>query len=131
MRCLEAIFKKVAADRHIDLPNDNEFELALHDETPPPREENRLPSPSGFADAQSGHSDDEQYPTARSEEEFVEPDLPAPRINSLPDEQRPLCEGQAGIIDQGTDVWHFAPKGITRPQILDHENTSDNDCEVS
>ena len=104
--------------------------MALHDQIPPPREENRLPSPSGSADAQSDHSDDEQDSTARFEEEFEEPDLPAARINSPPDEQPPQCQEQARIIDQGTGVWHFAPKGITCPQILDHENISDNEREI-
>ena len=128
---MEAILKKVAADRSIDLPNDRELELALHDQFPLPMEENRLPSPSGYADAQSesDRSDDEQEPTALSEEE-VEEHLPAPRINSPPDESPPLCEAQAKIIDQGVDVWCFAPKGIIRPQIRDHENISDHDREI-
>ena len=127
-RYMEAILKKEAADRSVDLPSDNELELALHDQFPPPMEENRSPSPSGFADAQSesDRSDEEQGPTALSEEEVEEPDLPAPRINSPPDEPPPLCEAQAKIIDQGIDAWYFAPKGIIRPQILDHENISDH-----
>ena len=80
----------MAADKNIDLPNDNELELALHDQIPPPLEENRLPDPTGFTDAQSDHSDDEQEATILSEEQFEEPALPAARINSPPDEQ-PLC----------------------------------------
>ena len=130
---MEAILEKVAADRGIDLPNKDELELALYDQLPPPKEENRLPSPSGFVDAQSesDHSDDdEQIPTALSEDEVEEPDLPAPRINSPPDEPPPRCEEEARTINQGTDVWHFAPKGTTCPKILDHQNISDYDREV-
>ena len=89
----------------------------------PPKEESRLPSPSGFVDAQSESdhsSDDEPIPTALSEDEVEEPDLPAPRTDSPPDEPPPLCDEQAKIMNQGIDVWHFAPNGIICPKILDH-----------
>ena len=71
---MEAVFTKVAADQGIDLPSDNELELKMHDQFPLPKEENRLPSPSRLTDAQSesesDHSDDdEQIPTALSEDE--------------------------------------------------------------
>ena len=131
-RHMEAILQKVAADRGIDLPSSDEIELALYDQFGPPKEENRLPSPSGFVDAQSESdhsSDDEQIPTALSEDGVEGPDLPAPRINSPPDEPPPLCEERAKIIHQGDDVWHFAPNGTTRPKTLDHQNISDYDRE--
>ena len=88
----------------IDLPNNDELELALCDQFPLPKEKNRLLSPSGLVDAQSesDHSDDdEQIPTALSVDEVEESDLPAPRTNSPPDEPPPLCEEHAKIIDQG------------------------------
>ena len=94
---MEAILQKVAADKGIDLPNNDELELVLYYQFGPPKEENRLPSPSGFVDAQSesDHSfDDEQIPTALFEDEGEEPDLPAPRSHSPPDESPPLCEAR-------------------------------------
>ena len=128
-----AILQKVAADKGIELPNNDELELALYDQLGPPKDENRLPSPFGSFDAQSesDHSSDEEpVPTALSEDEVEEePDLPAPRINSPPKEPPPLCEEQAKIIDQGIDVWHFAPNAIIRPKILDHQNMLDYDRE--
>ena len=66
-----AILQKVAADKGIELPNNDELELALYDQLGPPKEENRLPSPSGCVDAlsESDHSsDDEPIPTALSED---------------------------------------------------------------
>ena len=104
----------------------------LYDQFGLPREENRLPSPSGFVDAQSESdhsSDDEPVPTALSEDGVEEPDLPAPRTNSPPNEPPPLCEERAKIMDQGIDVWHFAPNAIIRPKVLDHQNMSDYDRE--
>ena len=129
---MKAILQKVAADKGVELPNNGELELALYDQLGPPKEENRLPnlSPSGFVDVQfeSDHSsDDEPIPTALSEDEVEEPDLPAPRINPPPDEPPPLCEEQANIINQGIDVWRFAPNGIFRQKVLDHQNRSDSD----
>ena len=70
-RHMEAILQKVAADRGIDLPNNDELELALYDQFGPPKEENRLPSPSEFVVAQSKSdrgSDYEQIPTALFED---------------------------------------------------------------
>ena len=118
---------KVAVDQRIELPNNDELELALHDDSSPPSEQNRLPSPSGFADAQSDsdHSDDEdRIPTDKSEDEVEEADLPARRINSPPSEWPPVNQEQAKIIDQGIDVWHFAPQVLTRPKVLEHQNIS-------
>ena len=131
-RHMEAILQKVAADKVIELPNNDELELALYGQFAPLKEENKLPSPSGFVDAQSesDHSrDDEPIPTALSEDEVEEPDFPAPRIDSPPDEPPPLCEEQAKIIHQGYDVRHFAPNGIIRPKVLDHQDVSDYDRE--
>ena len=84
-----AVLQKVAADKGIELPNNDELELALFDQFGPPKGENRLPSPSGFVDSQSESdhsSDDEPVPTALSEDEVEEPDLPAPRmlLESIP-----------------------------------------------
>ena len=127
---MEAILQKLAADKGIDLPNNDELELALYGQFGPPKEENRLPSPSGIVDAQSESdhsSDDEQIPTTLSEDEVEEPDFPAPRINSPPDESPPLCEEQAKVMHQGVDLWHFAPNGTIRPKVLDHQNMSDYD----
>ena len=129
---MEAILQKVAADKGIELPNNDELQLALYDQFGLPKEENRMPSPSGFVDAQpeSDHSShDEPIPTALFEDEVEEPDLPAPRTNSPPDEPPPLCDEQAKIINQGIDVWHFAPTGTFRPNMLDHQNMSDYDRE--
>ena len=130
---MQAIRQRVAADKSINLLITNELELALHDQFPPPLEENRLPCPSGFTDAQSesGHSDDdEQSPTQLSQDEVEEPVLAKRRTNSPPNEPPPpwppLCEEQAKIIDQGINVWRFAPNGPNRPQILDHKNISDH-----
>ena len=120
----------MAADRGVQLPSKDELELALYDQFGPPKKENRLPSPSGFVDAQSESdhsSDDEPIPTGLSEDEVEEPDPPAPRINPPPDEPPPLCEEQAKIINQGIDVWHFAHNGSIRPKIPDHQNMFDYD----
>ena len=46
-RHMEAILQKGAADKGIDLRSDDELELALYDHFGPPKEKNRLPSPSG------------------------------------------------------------------------------------
>ena len=97
----------------------------VHDEFPFSSGQNRLPSPSGFADAQSDseHSgDEERIPTDISEDEVEESDLPARRTNSTPSEW-------PKIIDQGIDVWHFAPKMPTRPKVLEHQNISEYERE--
>ena len=70
-RYMEAILQKVAADNGIELPSNDQLELALYDQFGPPKEENILPSPSGFVDAQSESdhsSDDEPVPTALFED---------------------------------------------------------------
>ena len=80
---MEAILTKVAIVQRVEFPNYDMLELALHDDGSPPSESNRLPSPSGFADAQSdsGNNDDEdRIPT----DEVEEPNLSARRIKSPP-----------------------------------------------
>ena len=98
---MEAILTKVAIDQRIEFPNYDE--LALHDDGSPPFEPNWLPSPSGFADAQSDsdNSDDEDRSTPDiSEDEVEESGLPARRTNSPPSERPPMNEEQAEIIDK-------------------------------
>ena len=131
-RYMEAILTKVAVDQRIELTNNDELELALHGEFSPSFKQNRLPSPSGFADARSdsdNSDDEERIPTDIFEDEVEESDLPARRTNSPPSEWPRMNEEQAKIIDQGIDVWRFAPKGLSRPKILDHQDISDYERE--
>ena len=114
----------MAIDQRIGFPNYDQLELALHDDGSPPSEANRLPSPSGFADAQSD-SDNSDEENRNPTDEVEEPNLSARRTNSATIEWPVMNEEQAKIIDQGIDVYHFAPMSPTRPKVLEHRNISE------
>ena len=102
---------QLAANSNIDLPNDNEAELALHDQLPLPSEDYRLPSPSAFTGAQSDSSNDEPEKTDVSDEELqkesdtedaVPPAAEADSLNTPADVPWPVSNKRGSWIKELT-----------------------------